>query len=550
MIDFDQGSSVSLIKAANELLRQQKFATAADKIINRIPEFTFNASSEELSQMQKLILSLGIDSSTCEAKKNSLGFANNIDPQRCTLAAAAGEFKAIQNASSWWMNGENGIPKNKKYAKYLLAELQKDPSTPVNPEKILQNYEGEPKEHWRLAKQFLQDNFLNRDRISNSLTIELELFAKGAAPEFAETEQDVALVLEIINWNSELLNDKLIAEAMYKLDVDYVDLPLLQSDKIRSNKSRLKFKPSWVLEVAKLKPTLAKKYVDRYIYEDCDALDFAFDNLNLVTEETLAHTPLVDECKSNSSPVSSDNPARYAMELMLDFKEGLALDEQCEPYGKYLRNKKLINEHFTGTMPKAILEPYAINEVCNEINGNVAYFNAMKLIDEKQSLNSTETKKSFELASIACDLKTWDGCNLAAYIVMKHPNRLKFPEGTRTKKIAERFAYTGWEDGKNEVSRLYIYDLMMSGFVVSKKDVAAADKLLNKLLAKDLVGAKIRRAKICISPSLSKGLKLPFGPGCREECSFVRKQKNNKDLDIMSKHIMKKLLSSKECSNR
>ena len=546
LINFDQGTPESLIKAANELLRQQNFAVAADKIINRIPEFTFSASDEQLSKMQKLILSLGIDSSTCEAKKNSLGFANNVDPQRCALAAAAGEFKAIQNASSWWMNGENGLPKNKQYAKYLLDELQKDPSSPIDPEQILKNYEGEPREHWKLAKQFLQDNPLNIDRVSNSLKTEIELIAEGAAPDFAQNEEDVVKVLEIINWNSESLSDQLLAKALHKLDTDYADQPLLQNKKILTNRSKLQFKPGWVLEVAKIDTKLAKKYVDHYIFEDCNALTFAFENISLVTKEKLADTTMVDECKANSSLAASDNPARFAIELMLEFKDGQALDEQCEPYGKYLRNKKLVSEHFTGIMPPVLLDPYTINEVCNKVNGNVAYFNAMRLIDKKQSINSTETKKSYELASVACDLQTWEGCNLASYIVNKHPTRLGFPEGTKTNSIAEKYAYIGWEDGKNEVSRLHIYDLMISGLLVSKKEMAAADKLLDELLAKGLLGAEIRNAKLCISPPLAKGIKL-FGPKCREECSFVRKHKNNEDLDIGSKDIVKSLLNSKKC---
>jgi hypothetical protein len=87
---------------------------------------------------------------------------------------------------------------------------------------------------------------------------------------------------------------------------------------------------------------------------------------------------------------------------------------------------------------------------------------------------------------------------------------------------------------------------MISGLLVSKKKMAAADKLLDELLAEGLLGAEIRNAKLCISPPLAKGIKL-FGPTCREECSFVRKHKNNENLDIGSKDIVKSLLESKKC---
>lgn len=602
LVHFDKGNSASLIKAASQMANPNSKYFEPMEIINRLPKFFLElATDEQKTKFQSIIRSFGHDSESCKNGINALGLPELGDPPSCFLSAAAEDFKAMEFASSWWMNGKHGVNKNKEYGDYLLKTVIKNNPEDLNIESLLKALENEPRKHFTTAMEYLNDNPFNRDRVSSSLSLEMDLISTGNIPDFAKKPSEVALVLETADWNAQ--KPETIATVLYKLQTDYIDFNELKSQSIKQNINKLQFIPAWMNELVKIDlsqdkiisknvlqtftdksclafrfginniklvnkasfiglpnrreclpfkvewitpierndPDFASAILSKYLFESCEAINFGLQNTSILNQEALNMSPIYDECLAKNINVEGDSLFNFA-----------------ENPGKSVA---ILTTKFKGDLEDQC-EPFLIylqnREVYSKIVDADKFPDIIKQEEETKYLCSeinggiagfiareAFTKKdygiSFSKAEQACEMKDYDSCGLAAHIALNH----KIPQNKNLdkfnqKKKARKIAERGYRVGNSDISGLVLYDIMTSGSVniPSQSSKNKLDDLLRKLTAKSASAVNLRKQGSCLRSLFKK---------CSDECFAIDRIVDNEQLDFISLIVAKKYQKSRKC---
>jgi len=601
---FDNGDAEAFLKAARTRLDSRGATYEPQSIIAGFPKFFVErASTAQKDTLKSLIRDLGFGGLDCNSGKDAFGFVKEPDVVGCIISAAGGDVDAAPQASKWWRNGDHGLIRNEAYADYLVdGLLRMAPGQGQDTAKLCVALENNPKKHFKMLRESLESDPFNREKVASCLKLEMELIASGRVPEFAsgaqQSAQEVAWVLEYVDWNS--LPPNLIASTLIKLQTDYKNVGALQSEAVLENIKRIKFAEPWVDEFRMLDPAMdksiskaligsylnnscdavryvlfnpesadwdqyfrlpsltdcipfdattilqaseidrnfARRLLSSFVMKSCDAVVFAQQNTDLADMDVLSVSPLFQQCLAEipegNAPDFDSDPKGASLYLLSRFVG--TQEAQCEPFFDYWNNRDQFNRYISEEQrPEIVLNGYESVEFCSGVDGDMAGLLAKeKYLDGKWN-------DAHDLAEAACDLLHYPSCGLQAHLI--EFKSLKANGGLdelAKKKRAKRIAQRGYElsDGDDKISALALYDVLRSGMLGGQnKD---AERLLSKLLAEGVPGAKLREAEICIR-------KFGILVDCSKECSAIDRLIVDGKLDYISQEKALKYQKHPRC---
>ncbi len=213
----------------------------------------------------------------------------------------------------------------------------------------LEQLKQKPKLHLAEAKKCLTENEgLNKSVVGKALSLQIEALVgdRKAWNKYFSSVDDAVWVLTNVDWNS--LNPRIIARAIYFLDVDFQTSPLFHSPRILDIRKQLQFDARWMDEFLKMYPHGVKPHMLAASFTlkpfilsgDCDAIDYGLMNPLLISEYPAAFAIAVDRsgCVStmaSKNPRSDNNsttqpikPAVSSADLIAAQKKALQLEEE------------------------------------------------------------------------------------------------------------------------------------------------------------------------------------------------------------------------------
>ena len=534
---FDNGNTNSFLSASRDILKKKSKSNFM-KVIKRIPKFDRKANKKQKQKFKDLLLDYGYSTGECGTAKNALGFSTKGDVPSCVLAAASGNQKAATKVAIWWRDGLHGLPKSKRYYKKMIDQAQDGVETDIAG--ILEVLRVDPREHFKKAKEYLINNPMNTSLVAKAFKVELELLAVRNHQEFASTTNDVADVLEIVDWK--VIDPDKLAQFVYYYYQDLASIEQLSTPEIKKNINKIQFSEEMfktLVSQGEGAGKLANKFLSDKIFTDCNAFDFISKNKELVSLKTLksAQKIMIKQCKS--SIVENKTMKELLQEGLDDFEAvkvpiEIMLSERlpCQNYSDFLQFSEIPNDKFKVDFNR-------LNKKCSKF-GIVSYSLAKIAFSEK------EYEKAFKYSKKACNSDQSRGCELIASMIRNNQSSGAAQYSFNQRDAAAvTFLEKGHkaEDIKSTAMLFDIYDQTFSSIGNSKK----AMELLGKLQESEALPAEVRIKAECFKNRKVDLVKL-LTQNCRPVCAWAKNVIESKTVDQGSMSVLKYILKRQQCT--
>ena len=545
---FDNGNKGAYLLASKRMLKEKDINLMP--LVKRIPEFKRQASKSQKAKFIKQIKRNGYDGSFCGKPKNKSSKKNMFAKPKttggnnaaCALAAEAGDPIALPIAYEWWNNGSKGFPKAKKYAQQLMENLESNDDVDIA--SILRKFENDPKRHFNKAMEYIKSNPLALKIVSKELKLEIGLIANGDALTFASSFRDIADVIEYIDWRA--VDPKVLAKFyhLYKLDLlEQEHDGDLDTPRVKKNLKKIPFKKSFVSKLTSLKNggELAYNYMTSVIFEDCKALDYALKNIDaldipmdLIQE---AQSTLINKCDLKDEKKSIKELLRVAkrdpdsvkiiIENRLNKKR-----PPCNDYNDFLKYNRNDTSDFE-------IDYDRNNEECATFPV-VSYQLASKAYKEEQY------DQAYEYALKGCENEDHPskGCDLLAMMIIEGKPTVTSVM-SNDEKMMEAIGYLIIGHEKEDInSTAFLHDIYNKPMLFSKyADNEKAKELLLDLKPSKELSAKIQVQEDCFSADPIKSL----FKNCKPACAWAKRKNKEKEMDIVSRYLLKSILNQNVC---
>jgi len=546
---FDNGNTNSFLNASSDILKK-KTKSNFMKVIKRIPKFDRKASKKQKQKFKNVLLDYGYSNGKCGTAKNALGFSTKGDVPSCVLAAASGNQKAAQKAAIWWRDGLHGLPKSKSYYKKMINQAQDGAETDIAA--ILEVLKVDPREHFKKAKDYMLNNPMNTSLVAKAFKVELELLADKKHQEFASGTNDVATVLELVDWS--VIDPEQLGKFIYYYYQDLSKIKELSTPEIKKNIEKIDFSEEMFIELVsqgKGAGKLSNEFLSDKIFTDCSAFEYVSKNKNLVPLKTLksAQKVMFKQCKNTGSESKSMKalllnglddlePVKIPIEVLLS--ERLP----CQSYSDFLQFKELPvpDDYFNIDFKK-------LNKKCSKFGivsyslAKIAFSNASQLDDKSEA--EKEYDKAFKYSKKACNSDQVTGCELVASMIRQNISSAASQYSYNQRDAgAITFLEKGHKAGdiKSTAMLFDIYDQSFSKISNTKK----ALKLLDQLKESEDLAAEIRVKKECFRNRNLDVLKM-LTQNCSPVCSFAKGSLENKKLDQGSISVLREIVKKEIC---
>ena len=230
------------MNAASRLVSGERNEELDAKFANLLPVFHQLSSSSDVEALENALSAGTFAADDCTMKKDSLGFPVGGNVVFCVLAAEVPHPNAVLPAVEFWRQGSELLQANPKYAGVLFQRARKAPPDQLPPDDIFPELESKPKEYLKHAKELIaKDSFLYGKVVGERLFYLADFIIDRDFPKFAKSKNDVAWVLEYLDWNH------MADESIAKLYIAMKGLPDdVKSDGVIDNFNSLKFRQPWI----------------------------------------------------------------------------------------------------------------------------------------------------------------------------------------------------------------------------------------------------------------------------------------------------------------
>ena len=546
---FDNGNTNSFLSASRDILKKKSKSNFM-KVIKRIPKFDRKANKKQKQKFKDLLLDYGYSTGECGTAKNALGFSTKGDVPSCVLAAASGNQKAATKVAIWWRDGLHGLPKSKRYYKKMIDQAQDGVETDIAG--ILEVLKVDPREHFKKAKEYLINNPMNTSLVAKAFKVELELLAVRNHQEFASTTNDVADVLEIVDWK--VIDPDKLAQFVYYYYQDLAAIKQLSTPEIKKNINKIQFSEEMfktLVSQGEGAGKLANKFLSDKIFTDCNAFDFLSKNKELVSLKTLksAQKIMIKQCKSS---IVESKTMKDLLQEGLDDVEAvkvpieMMLSERlpCKNYSDFLQFKDLpVPDDFFEVDYKKLNKKCSKFGIVSYSLAKIAFSNAQKTEDKKEE--QSEYNKAFKYSKKACNSDQSRGCELIASMIRNNQSSSASQYSFNERDAAAIvFLEKGHKSGdiKSTAMLFDIYDQTFSRIGNQKK----ASALLAQLRETDELAAEVRIQAECFSNRKLDLFKL-VTQNCKQVCLYAKDTLESKNIDQGSVAVLNSILKKETC---
>lgn len=538
-ISFDKGNNDAFISAARRILKDKSKSNLM-KIIVRIPKFDKKASKKQLKKFTNLLIDYGYSSGECGTAKNSLGFASKGNVPSCVLAATAGDQKAQTKAAIYWRDGLHGLPKSKRYFKKMIANAQEGGEADIAG--ILEVLKSDPREHFIKAKQYLNDNPMNVKLVSKAFKLELELLALQEHVAFASKTQDVADVIEIVDWSN--IDKKLLGRFVYFYVQELSSIDRLNTPRVKKNINKIPFSEEMFVELLKQGSgagETAYKFIETKIFKDCNAFDYILKNEGVIDIKIVqsAQKSMFKKCKQSGLKVRS-------MKALL--QDALIDLESVKVPIEVLLNDRLACKQYSDFLEYSDLEVPAeyFNVNFKKLNKQCSKFGIVSYSLAKIAYSKKEYDKAYKYSNKSCMSDQSIGCELIASMIRdnKSSSASQFSYNDRDGaaiSLLERGHKAG--DIKSTAMLFDIFDQSFSAIGNTKRALT----LLEDLKKSETLPAEIRVKAECFNNRKLDLLKF-VTQNCKAVCSWAKTTLSNKTFDQGSSAALKEILKKATCN--
>jgi len=537
--DFEDNNNLnSIYNAVKLLIDEDSKYYNLDDVIEFIPLFVMNASDDDLKKWQKLFSDGRFKSEDCIGENDGFVQKPLTEPVKCILAAESGQQQAIQTVIPWWFNGDYGLPLEKAYAEVLRNQLDAS-SDPLIVCKTLREI---PSDHFQCLKDVASSNEFFVEKIADELFLEVNQINNSKYETFPGGATDIKFVLNYVNYD--VLEPSDFSKIYLKIFTDpaFIKNGFDKDPLINQKLSEAKFDPYRYQEINKNNSIIALQYIEKYMMADCNAVQYASSNLNLLKNiNSSLYNQAVSDCGINDAAdqfqtvLNSDQNS--AIKLLQDQLSKNDYDEFCKNSEAFVEtNTQTFYESLPEDLSKGMLQQCNNSLVIKSnfaINNYISGYPNLDLI--------------FEDLEYTCEEKIASSCSYAAYIFMfeKIDANRSFRTGNNSSGKRSR-AYTlalrGCDLGDNP-SCAVAYDVLTHKQLVGTVLPSSEKEYIFNLLSERYSDAfLIRENAQCLK-------EFTFGLGkCRDECRVIKKIYDKGELYYISNNLAKEYLDHKKCN--